>query len=171
MKNALPILLLSLICLLSGCHKKTEEEKLKEAMVTLAKDYLKADGITQYDSLRVDCVDTVTELGYANLNSELLDQMADAYQEMYNEAVVNNETKKIEPLALYLKEINRTKADFDNLMENGDLKADGILLFMVTGSYFHGGKKEPIMFLVEPDKKSLHTLDPFGDNLLYRDEN
>jgi hypothetical protein len=27
-----------------------------------------------------------------------------------------------------------------------------------------------MMFLVNPDKKSLHELDPFGNNLLYKDE-
>ena len=77
---------------------------------------------------------------------------------------------KVDAISRYLNETNRTKADFDDLMESGDLKSDGILLFMVTGAYYHGGQAEELMFLVQPDKKTLHTLDPFGDNLLYRED-
>ena len=78
MQKILPIILAASILLLAGCHKKSEEEKLKDAMKQCATEYLKNDGITAYDSLRVDCVDTVTEMGYAKLNSELLAQMAEA---------------------------------------------------------------------------------------------
>ena len=170
MQKILSIILATSILLLAGCHKKSEEEKLKDAMKLCATEYLKNDGITAYDSLRVDCVDTVTEMGYAKLNSELLAQMADAYQALYEEAVNDDDISKVDAISLYLNEINRTKNDFDDLMESGDLKADGILLFMVTGAYYHGGQAEDLMFLVQPDKKTLHTLDPFGDNLLYRED-
>lgn len=170
MQKILPILLAASIMLLAGCHKKSEEQKLRDTMTECAAEYLKNDGITAYDSLRVECVDTVTEMGYAKLNSELLAQMADAYMVLYEEAVNDDDISKVDAITRYLNEINRTKNDFDELMESGDLKGDGILLFMVTGSYYHGGQAEPLMFLVHPDKKTLYTLDPFGDNLLYRED-
>ena len=153
-----------------GCKKLSNADKLKKSMKPLAKEYLKTNGITDYDSLKIDFVDTVTEMGYANLNSELLEQMEYAYQEQYNEAIANNDLKKADPIQLYINEINRTKADFDELMQSGELKSDGILLFMVTATYFKDGKGEPTIFMVTPDKKALYTLDPFGDNLLYQDE-
>ena len=170
MRKILPILLAASIILLAGCHKKSEKQKLIDAMTECAAEYLKNDGITAYDSLRVECVDTVTEMGYAKLNSVLLSQMADTYQVLYEEAVNDDDISKVDAITRYINEINRTKNDFDELMESGDLKGDGILLFMVTGSYFHGGQAEPLMFLVQPDKKTLYTLDPFGDNLLYRED-
>jgi len=58
----------------------------------------------------------------------------------------------------------------DELIENGDLLTQGVLLFMVTGNYSKGGENQEFMFLVNPDKKSLHYLDPFGNNLLYKEE-
>jgi hypothetical protein len=170
MRKILAIILATSILLLASCHKKSDEEKLKDAMKLCAAEYLKNDGITAYDSLRVDCVDTVTEMGYAKLNSELLAQMAEAYLAMYEEAVNDDDIAKVDAISRYLNETNRTKADFDDLMESGDLKSDGILLFMVTGAYYHDGQAEELMFLVQPDKKTLYTLDPFGDNLLYRED-
>ena len=41
---------------------------------------------------------------------------------------------------------------------------------MVTGTFEKDGEGQQFMFLVNPDKKSIHNLDPFGDNLLYKDE-
>ena len=55
------------------------------------------------------------------------------------------------------------------LIDYGDLLTEGVTLFMVTGNFQKDGVKQEFMFLVNPDKKSLHTLDPFGDNLLYKD--
>ena len=55
------------------------------------------------------------------------------------------------------------------MIDNGDLQSEGVLLFMVTGAFKKDGKDQDFMFLVTPDKKSLHALDPFGDNLLYKD--
>lgn len=170
MRKILAIILATSILLLASCHKKSDEEKLKDAMKLCAAEYLKNDGITAYDSLRVESVDTVTEMGYAKLNSVLLSQMADTYQVLYEEAVNDDDISKVDAITRYLNEISRTKNDFDELMESGDLNGEGILLFMVTGSYYHGGQAEPLMFLVHPDKKTLYTLDPFGDNLLYRED-
>ena len=55
-------------------------------------------------------------------------------------------------------------------MDNGDLKTEGVLLYMVSGTFQKEGKEQDLMFLVNADKKTLHELDPFGDNLLYKDE-
>lgn len=165
------ILILSVLSLISfsGC-KNHAANKLKRQVKPLAKEYLKNDHITDYDSLNIECVDTVTELSYAKLNSELLANMATAYEAQYEQALQERHDKDLHYLELYINEINRTKNDFDELMESGSLKADGILLFMVTGNYVQNGEHIPFMFMVNPDKKTLHTLDPFGDNLLYKDE-
>ncbi len=81
----------------------------------------------------------------------------------------SDDTARREVISLYLNEIKRTKADMDDLIDNGDLLTEGVTLFMVTGNLEKDGNKQEFMFLVNPDKKSLHTLDPFGDNLLYKD--
>ena len=123
-----------------------------------------------YGSLTIDCVDTITEMGYARMNVEFLDQMEASYEEQYAQAVREGKGQTLEVLSLYLNEIARTKVDFEDLMDNGDLKETGVLLFMVTGHYVKDNEEVPFIFFVTADKRELYTLDPFGDNLLYKDE-
>jgi len=160
------LLVISIALLFSGCQKM-QQNKLNRQMKAMAKVYLSQDEITDYKKLKVTSVDTVTEYGYAKLTSELLGNMETVYAQMYWDD--SDDTARRNVIGLYLKEIQRTKADFDDLIDNGDLSTEGVLLYMVTGNYMKEGKNQQFMFLVNPDKKSLHNLDPFGDNLLYKD--
>lgn len=161
------LFVLSAVLLFTGCQKM-EQNKLNRQMKKMAKVYLQQEEITGYKDLTITSVDTLTEYGYAKLNSELLGDMAEAYEQMYWDG--SDDSARHEAIGLYLREIQRTRADFDELIDDGDLLTEGVLLYMVTGNYQKDGKKQEFMFLVNPDKKSLHTLDPFGDNLLYKDE-
>ena len=159
------LLLVAVVCL-TGCQKM-EQNKLNRQMKKMAKTYLQQEQVTDYKKLTVTSVDTLTEYGYAKLTSELLENMEGVYEQMYWDD--SDDTARREVIGLYLKEIQRTKADMEDLIDNGDLLTEGVTLFMVTGNFQKEDDKQEFMFLVNPDKKSLHTLDPFGDNLLYKD--
>ena len=167
MKHSKIIILLTAAICLAGCQKM-EQNKLNRQMKKMAKVYLEQEEVSDYKNLTIKCVDTLTEFSYAKLNSELLGNMAEAYEQMYWDG--SDDSARREAIGLYLREIQRTRADFDELIDNGDLLTEGVLLYMVTGNYQKGGEQQEFMFLVNPDKKSLHILDPFGDNLLYKDE-
>lgn len=155
--------------LFSGC-KDHGINKFKRQMKPLAKEYLANDKITGYDSLQIECIDTLSELSYAKLCSELLGNMENAYEMQLQDAYATND-ERADYLEMYVREVTRSLEDFEDLMSSGELKREGVLLYMVTGSYVNNQKtKEDFMFLVNPDKKTLHLLDPFGDNLLYKDE-
>jgi hypothetical protein len=161
------LILIFLTVVLGSSCTKTPEEKLLKAMKPMAEAYLDTCKVS-YDSIRVVCVDTITELSYANLNIELLKNMEDNYQMQYEEAMVED-TVKAKYLRLYLGDIRNAISDFQDLMETGDLNEKDVLLYMVTGIVCKDQDKENFMFFVRPDKKTLHTLDPFGDNLLYEE--
>jgi len=161
------VALLSVLLCFSGCQKM-QQNKLNRQMKKVAKTYLKQEEVKDYTKLAISSVDTLTEYGYAKLNSELLVDMENYYREMYFDA--SDDTNRREVIGLYLNEIIRTEADFEDLIDNGDLKTTGVVLYMVTGNYQKDGQNQQFMFLVNPDKKTLHNLDPFGDNLLYKDE-
>ena len=160
------VALLSATVCFTGCQKM-EQNKLNRQMKKMAKIYLQQEQVTDYQKLTITSVDTLTEYGYAKLTSELLENMEGVYEQMYWDD--SDDTARREVIGLYLKEIKRTKADMEDLIDNGDLLTEGVILFMVTGNLEKDGNKQEFMFLVNPDKKSLHTLDPFGDNLLYKD--
>lgn len=138
-------------------------------MKPLAKEYLKNENVKDYKNLTIVCVDTLTEFGYAKLNTELLAGMQDSYERQLNEALANDDSRISNALERYLNEIIKISNDFKDLMENGQLKTNGVLLYMVTGKYLKDNNAEEFMFIVNADKKTLHTIDPFGDNLLYKD--
>ena len=160
------LLLLVVVVCLTGCQKM-EQNKLNRQMKKMAKTYLQQEQITDYQKLAITSVDTLTEYGYAKLTSELLENMEGVYEQMYWDD--SDDTARRKVIGLYLNEIQRTKADMEDLIDNGDLLTEGVTLFMVTGNFQKEGEKQEFMFLVNPDKKSLHMLDPFGDNLLYKD--
>lgn len=160
------LLLLATAMLLAGCQNM-QQKKLNRQMKKMAKIYLQQEEIKDYKDLTITSVDTLTEFSYAKLNSELLGNMADAYEQMYWD---EEDSAKREVIGLSFRETKRTQRDMDDLIDNGDLLTQGVLLFMVTGNYKKDNENQEFMFLVNPDKKSLHYLDPFGNNLLYQDE-
>lgn len=166
MKHPITLLLLAAALCFSGCQRMAQN-KLNRQMKKVAKTYLQQEQVTGYQKLAITSVDTLTEYGYAKLTSELLENMEGVYEQMYWDD--SDDTARREVIGLYLKEIQRTKADMDDLIDNGDLLTEGVTLFMVTGNLEKDGNQQEFMFLVNPDKKTLHTLDPFGDNLLYKD--
>lgn len=160
------ILMLSAVLCLSGCQKM-QQNKLNRQMKHMARVYLEKEEVKDYKNLTVSCVDTITEYSYAKLTSELLGDMEGMYERMYWDE--SDDTAKQKVIGLYLNEIRRTRIDMEDLIDNGDLLTEGVLLFMVTGAFQKDGEEHDMTFLVNPDKKSLHELDPFGDNLLYKD--
>lgn len=165
-KHIIVALLTALVCL-AGCQKM-QQNKLNRQMKKVAKTYLEQEEIQDYKNLAISSVDTLTEYGYAKLTSELLGNMEAAYGQMYMDD--SGDTSRREAIGLYLRETHRIKADMDELIDNGDLLTEGVLLYMVTGKYMKDGEDQEFMFLVNPDKKTLHTLDPFANNLLYKEE-
>ena len=161
------VTLLSVMLCFTGCQKM-QQNRLNRQMKRVAKTYLEQEEVKDYQNLTISAVDTLTEYGYAKLNTELLQDMESYYREMYCDA--SDDTDRREVIGLYLNEIIRTEADFEDLIDNGDLQTTGVVLYMVSGNYQKDGQDQQFMFLVNPDKKTLHNLDPFGDNLLYKDE-
>lgn len=174
-KNPMKKITLYLIIgtLIAGFYAcSTPEEKLQKQIKPLAKEFLDSNDVA-YKFLEIKCIDTVTELGYANMNCEFLTEMENSYQSQYYAALANGDSSTSHYLSLYLRDIIRTKEDFEDLMENGDLKSTGVLLYLVTGNFKKDKEDEEgedFMFFVNQDKKSIHVLDPFADNLLYKDE-
>ena len=154
-----PILaLLLLSAMFAFSCKDSATHKLQRQMTPLAKQYLAEDQVKDYSDLTIKCVDTVTEVGYAQLTLEVLGNMEAANAESGYSPEVQD---------LMLKDIHDIQQCLEEALSEGILDSKGVLLYMVTGKYLTKDKREQeFVFLVNADKKSLHTLDPFGDNLV-----
>lgn len=160
------LLALGMIGCLSSCQKIASSQ-LKRQMKSVAKTHLEADHITEYSNLTIDCIDTVTEFAYAALTTELLTNMAAFYEQDYEQAALSDNDSKAHAIELELNEINRIIDQLNDMMINGDFDSKGLFKYMVTGNYQKDGKTNEFMFLVDTDKKTLHTIDPFTNNVLF----
>lgn len=157
------VLLLAALFLLCNC-KNYSQNKLKRDMKPLAEKYLQEENITGYKDLTIECVDTVTEIGYAQMTLEMLRGMEYTYENDYHHVT---DEKESDALYHILLDIERITNESEELLESGSLSSEKILLYMVTSSYQTSENlKKTFYFMVNPDKKSLHTVDPFGENLI-----
>ncbi|MEG1555514.1 MAG: hypothetical protein RR356_02165 [Bacteroidales bacterium] len=166
MKYHLAPFILIFITLFSACHKKSELEILKANLQKPAKFYVENElEVKDADSVIIHQIDTITPLGYAKINLELLENMEFNYQFAYKEASLQNDQDKLTYLELYLKDVHTAEDFFKSKIENEKTDGSSLLLYMVTASYFKNGKEEPFTFFALPDF-TVHVLDPFGDNIL-----
>lgn len=154
------------IILLCGCHKKTSQDVFQENVLNCASTYVQQElGVSNADSIVVNRTDTITEMGYAKLMLEMLENLEYQYKMMYDEATVNNDEQKIHYLEIYLNQIS-TQVDYFRAVEESETADNSrLLLYLISGSYYQKGAKEDFICFANPDF-SLHILDPFADNLL-----
>lgn len=159
---------LASIILLSAvaCHKNNADELLKEQAQTCANEYVKSElNIENADSIVVHTVDTVTEMGYAKIVLELLENLEYQYKMMYDDATLANDEQKIGNLEIYLRMIEKQTDKFRFIEENESADNQQLLLYLISGTYHKGNEKGDFLCFANPDF-TLHVLDPFADNLI-----
>lgn len=155
-----------IIIFLCSCHQKTEQDVFQENILNCANEYVQQElEISNPDSVVVNRTDSITEMGYAKLMLEMLENLEYQYKMMYDEATVNNDEQKLKYLEIYLNQIS-AQVDYFRAVEESEM-ADNqqLLLYLISGSYYLENKKEDFICFANPDF-SLHILDPFADNLL-----
>lgn len=151
---------------LTGCHKKSEQDVLKENLRACAEKYVKEElQISNADSVVVHVTDTVTELGYSRLVLEMLENLEGQYKMMYDEATLADDDSKIEYLEMYLRQISTQLDYFRAIEETESADNEQLLLYLISGSYYQNGNGNDFICFANPNF-SIHILDPFADNLL-----
>lgn len=151
-----------------SCHKKTAEEVLKEHMQTCANEYVHSEdglGIANADSIIVHSIDTVTEMGYAKIVLELLENLEFQYKMMYDEATMSDNDQRIHNLEVYLHMIETQTDKFRIIEESEAVDNQQLLLYLISGTYYKGSENGDFICFANPDF-TLHILDPFADNLI-----
>jgi hypothetical protein len=138
----------------------------QENIQKCAEEYVQTElNIMERDSVVVNKVDTITEMGYAKLVLEMLENLEYQYKLMYDEATLNNDEQKLQYLEIYLNQISSQVDYFRNIEESDAADNQQLLLYLIYGSFYIDGEKEDFICLANPDF-TLHVLDPFADNLL-----
>jgi hypothetical protein len=160
---ALPIMG-AIVLIVASCHRNSaheQVEKLKDLSIAFAKDSLKLE----VDSVQIVKIDTLTQLGYAKITLEMLENMDEQYQLNYQRALLAQNDALIAEMETYLLQIRELKQKFINIVDNATIDNKEIFLYMYQANFWHsGGIFEAILFAM-PNYK-FYDLDPFSNNLL-----
>ena len=162
----LSILLCAMVFFLCGCHKKATVDVFQENIHRCAETYVLNElNVSDADSVVVNRLDTLTQMSYAKLMLEMLENLEFQYKQLYDEATLVDDDKRIESISRSLRQIT-TQTDYFRAIEDSD-SADNhvLLLYWISASYYQNGEKTDFMCFATPDF-NLHILDPFADNLM-----
>jgi hypothetical protein len=150
--------------LVTSCHRDPTEkqiEKLKELSLTYAKEQLKLE----VDSVQITKIDTLTQLGYAKITLEMLENLDEQYQLNYHKALLAENDELSSEMESNFMQARELKQKFAAIVDNATVDNEKAFLYMYQAIYWRdGGVFEPILFATLNYK--IHDLDPFENNLL-----
>ncbi|MBO4655747.1 MAG: hypothetical protein J5644_09410 [Bacteroidales bacterium] len=159
-------LIIVLAVLLGGCHKKGEQDVFQENIQQCAETYVLTElNVNDADSVVVTRIDTLTQMSYAKLMLEMLENLEFQYKQLYDEATLADDDAHLESLSRSLRQISAQTDYFRNIEDNETADNQALLLYWISASYYQKGNKTDFMCFATTDF-NLHILDPFADNLM-----
>ena len=160
------IIICSLAFVLGGCRQKAEVDVFQQKIQHCAEAYVQTElNVSDADSVVVTRVDTLTQMSYAKLMLEMLENLEFQYKQLYDEATLADNDAKIESLSRSLRQISVQTDYFRSIEDSESADNQTLLLYWISASYYQNGQQEDFMCFATPDF-NLHILDPFADNLM-----
>lgn len=160
------VTIVSLLIILLGCRQKSGQDVFRENIKKCAETYVIQElGISDADSVVVTHLDTLTQMSYAKLMLEMLENLEFQYKQLYDEATLADDDARIESLSRSLRQISVQTDDFRAIESSESADNQKLLLYWISARYYRNGQQEDFICFANPDF-TLHILDPFADNLL-----
>lgn len=149
--------LVILILLLIGIfgYKPYQKWKLKRTINKVAIEYVKDVLLIQdYDSIKIVKVDSLSDLGFAKLSLEMLEQMKANYDYMYQDALMNGDSDKaLDQIVYQTKQIEVEMAEQYNNANSENTNTKNLRNYLVYATYYKEGEPTQFLFLITPDGK------------------
>lgn len=160
------VTIVSLLIILLGCRQKSGQDVFRENIKKCAETYVIQElGISDADSVVVTHLDTLTQMSYAKLMLEMLENLEFQYKQLYDEATLADDDARIESLSRSLRQISVQTDDFRAIESSESADNQKLLLYWISARYYRNRQQEDFICFANPDF-TLHILDPFADNLL-----
>lgn len=155
-----------IIIFLCGCHRNAEQKAFQQKIQHCAEAYVQTElNVDNADSVVVTRVDTLSQMSYAKLMLEMLENLEFQYKQLYDEATLADDDTRIESLNRSLRQISTQTDYFRNIEDSESADNQKLLLYWISASYYQNGEKTDFMCFATPEF-NLHVLDPFADNLM-----
>lgn len=121
-----------------------------------AKEFLATEQVS-YDSLGVDRVDTLTEMKYARMTVEILEQMRDDYE---NAQYMEEDPHRRNIIAMQVAEIEDSLVVFIDKINAKTISETQVVCYLVYAHYCQGEDKIPFTFFLN-SVGEFYIYDPF----------
>ncbi|HNX20819.1 MAG TPA: hypothetical protein PKG88_00495 [Bacteroidales bacterium] len=146
-----------IILLLIGVfgYKPFLKWKLKRTINKVAIEYVKDVLLIQdYDSIKIVKYDSISDLGFAKLSLEMLEQMKANYDFMYQDALMNGESDEaLDQIVYQTKQIEVEMAEQYNYANSENTNTNNLRNYLVYATYYKDGAPTQFLFLITPDGK------------------
>ncbi|HPE40737.1 MAG TPA: hypothetical protein PLI77_06570 [Bacteroidales bacterium] len=128
---------------------------LKRNINKVAVEYVKDVLLVQdFDSIKIVKFDSLSDMGFAKLSLEMLEEMKTNYDYLYQDALVNAESDVVlDQLTYQIKLIEVEMAQQYNIANNNNTNTKNLKNYLVYAFYYKKGVETPILFLTTPDGK------------------
>lgn len=146
-----------LILLLIGIfgYKPFQKYNLRRKINKVAIEYVKDVLLVQdYDSIKIVKYDSISDLGFAKLSLEMLEQMKANYDFMYQDALMNGESDvALDQIVYQTKQIEVEMAEQYNNANDDNTNTKNLRNYLVYATYYKDGAPTQFLFLITPDGK------------------
>jgi hypothetical protein len=119
--------------------------------------------IQDFDSIKIIKIDSISDLAYAKLTLELLEEMKVNYDYLYQDALMNGESEESsDQILAQSKEVEIALSEYYSISNNDQTNTKNLRNYLVYATYFRQGLATHFLFLTTP-KGEYYELNPFKE--------
>lgn len=119
--------------------------------------------VPNVDSIKINKIDSISDLGYAKLTLELLEEMKVNYDYLYQDALMNGESEESsDEILAQSKEVEVALGEYFSISNNEQTDSKNLRNYLVFATYFKQGNATQFIFLTTP-KGEYYELNPFKE--------
>ena len=141
---------------------KIEAWKLRKNINSSAIEYVTSILLIQdYDSIKINKIDSLSDLRLAQISLELLEEMKFNYEYLYQDLLINaGSDSELDQLYDQILEIDAVIADQHNLINDDNTESKNLNSYLISATYYTRKEAVPFLFLTTP-KGKYKELNPF----------
>lgn len=145
-------------------YKPFMKWSLKRNINKVAVEYVSDILLVQdYDSIKISSIDSISDLGYAKITLELLEEMKVNYDYLYQDALMNGESEEATDQILgQSREVEMCIGEQFTIANDENTNSKNLRNYMVYATYFKAGIPVQFIFLTSP-KGVYYELNPFKE--------
>ena len=141
---------------------RIEKWQLRKSINSAAIEYVTSVlHIQDYDSIKINRIDSLSDLRLAQISLELLEEMKFNYQYLYQDLLMNDGSDaELDQLSVQMSEIEGAIIEQYSLVNDEKTDSKSLIGYLIFATYYVQNEEVPFLFLTTPQGK-YKELNPF----------